>query len=269
MNVMAKWSNVEKNVGPLAAIWPKSDSEVSHWSALHQSIGTLRGLMDVLDNAFEAIDQNADLSPSGRTRKRTAEAESVLKELEDFEPLRKASSAVARRIEKLREKMTALPGSESGVDVHVAAEIRAVIRAKPEPEKFARELLGDPKTMGSILNTPAFLSGMSEEALERLRTWRCIPRRSPRSSNYKPRRNMRATRLSSPRSASQSAPVSNKVKGKPTVRHCGLSIRRAGLALVDYPQRRKPPGSLPAMPAGLPESRSDRGPGRGGRHPGR
>jgi len=66
--------------------------------------------------------------------------------------------------------MTALPGSPEGADVHVAAEIRAVLRSKPEPEKFARELLSDAKTMGSILNAPAFLSGMSEEALERLRT---------------------------------------------------------------------------------------------------
>src|SRR5258707_1030719 len=167
---MAKWSTMEKNVGPLAANWPKAET-AGFWGDLHDSVGTLRGILETLDGVFEAIDTNPDLSPSGRNRRRTEEGERTLKELEgsDYEPMRKASAAVARRIEKLREKMTALPGTPAGADVHVAAEIRAVIRQQKEPEQFARALLGDAKIMGAINNTPAFLSGMDESAIARLR----------------------------------------------------------------------------------------------------
>jgi hypothetical protein len=148
---MAKWTNLEKNVGALSANWPKSDSEVSHWTALHESVGALRGLMEVLDNAFESIDQNPDLSPSGRTRWRTEEAERTLKELQSYAPLTKASNAVARRIEKLKEKI--LPPVDAGAsaaDIALAAEVRAFIRSQPDPSKFVLEHRTDEKLVRSL-----------------------------------------------------------------------------------------------------------------------
>jgi hypothetical protein len=166
---MARWSSVEKSVGTLSAKWPKKDDLPSYWTVLHDSVDTLRGLMQVLDDAFEAIDNNPDLSSSGRSKKRIEEATSVLKELEKYEPLEKASNLVARKVAKLHEKMSVLPESPSGADIAIAAEIRAAIKAESEPEKFAFGLRSDAKVVRAILSAPAFLSGMTDEGLGRLR----------------------------------------------------------------------------------------------------
>jgi len=89
--------------------------------------------------------------------------------IENYAPIEKASNAVARRLEKLREKMTVLPGTPGGADVHVASEIRAFIRAQESPEQFAYGLRTDPKVVQAVLGAPSFLSGMSDEAAGRLR----------------------------------------------------------------------------------------------------
>jgi hypothetical protein len=81
----------------------------------------------------------------------------------------KASSTVARRVENLRAKLTALPGPTSQANIHIAAEIRAAIKQHKTPEQFAFELRSDPKAMAAVLAAPAFLSGLKDEAVGRLR----------------------------------------------------------------------------------------------------
>jgi hypothetical protein len=165
---MARWSNVEKNgLGAVSAKWPRG---ISHWDSLHESIGGLRSLLEVLDNAFEAIDADGDLSSSGKTKRKIAEGASVLKELESYSALEKASNAVARRIEKVREKITVLPGQPLGAaEIAVAAEIRAAIKAEADPEKYAFGLRSDARVVQAVLGAPGFLSGLSDQAVDRLR----------------------------------------------------------------------------------------------------
>jgi hypothetical protein len=82
----------------------------------------------------------------------------------------KATNAVARRINALKERMTVLPATPtSAAEVSLAAEIRVAIRAKPEPERFAFDHRSDAKVVRAILSGPAFLSGLTPEAIHRIR----------------------------------------------------------------------------------------------------
>jgi hypothetical protein len=163
-----RWSNSEiATVGVLSAKWPKT--ETSYWSALNESVENLRSMLSLLNDRFESIDKDSDLSPSGRNKRRVEMAQQALKELADYEPQRKAESAVARRIENLKAKLTTLPSPTSQADLHLAAEIRATIRAHKEPETFALSLRSDSRAMAAVLAGPAFLSGLNDEGLQRLR----------------------------------------------------------------------------------------------------
>lgn len=117
------------------------------------------------------VETDDDLSPKGRAKLRADIANEVLAELDQFQPLSKAKNVVARRISNLKEKMVALPGEPTTQkDLAVAGEIRALLRAKGEDaEQFAFSHRTDPKLVAAILGAPAFLSGMSQDAVERLR----------------------------------------------------------------------------------------------------
>ena len=125
---MTRWSNSEKNVGALSAKWPKNAEDApSYWRALHDTIDGVRAVMGMLDDQFEMIDQVSDLSPSGRAKRRAEKAASALAEIdENYAPLAKAANLVERRVAKVRENVTLLPGSTTptGVDIALAAEIR-------------------------------------------------------------------------------------------------------------------------------------------------
>src|SRR5437879_640926 len=100
------WSNSEMHVGALSAKWPKDD--LSYWKSLRESVDALRSLMSMLNDKFVDIDQDADLSPQGRKSRRVEMAKGALAELNEFAPLTKAANTVARRVENLRAKLTAL-----------------------------------------------------------------------------------------------------------------------------------------------------------------
>jgi hypothetical protein len=168
---MTRWSSSEKNVGVLLK-WPKNtDDSPSWWKALHDTVDGARVIMAMLDEVFEDIDRDPDLSPSGRAKRRAEQAASALKELDEYAPLVKAANLTEKRITRVREKVSLLPESPTptGVDIALATEIRAAVRAEKEPEKFAFGLRGDAKVMQAVLSAPAFLSGMTNEGVERLR----------------------------------------------------------------------------------------------------
>jgi hypothetical protein len=164
------WSNSEMHVGALSAKWPTGESgDLSYWKSLRESVEAVRGLMELLNGRFIDVDKDPNLSPVGRANQRTKMAREALEELKAFEPLTRASNTVARRIANLKEKLTALPGPSSVADIHLAAEIRAAIKQHKTPEAFAFELRSDPKAMAAVLAAPAFLSGLKDEAVGRLR----------------------------------------------------------------------------------------------------
>jgi hypothetical protein len=163
-----KWSNLEMDVGILSARWPKI--ETTYWNALRESVDVLRHMMQMLNDRFDAVEQDADLSPQGRIRRRVDIARDVLSELSDYAPMTKAANAVARRVANLKEKLTVLPATPtSAAEISLAAEIRSIIRAKPEPERFAFDLRSDAKVVQAILSGPASLSGLTDEAVGRIR----------------------------------------------------------------------------------------------------
>jgi hypothetical protein len=163
-----KWSNLEMDVGVLSARWPKI--ETTYWNSLRESVDGLREMMRLLNDRMDAVEHDADLSPKGMVRLRADIARGALSELNDYVPLTKATNAVARRINALKERMTVLPATPtSAAEIALAAEIRAAVRAKPEPEKFAFEHRTDPKLVAAVLGAPAFLSGLTPEAVDRIR----------------------------------------------------------------------------------------------------
>src|SRR5262249_43863726 len=159
-------------VGQLSAKWPKEGEEAktTYWSALHQSIDDLRGLMFTLDDRFETIDNDPLLSPVGRAQARAKLAGSALDELKEYAPAKKAANAVTRRIEILREKINVPPTTpQNQAEVAIAGEIRAMCRAAENPEAFAFAHRSNAQTVAAILSAPDFLSGLSAEAAERIR----------------------------------------------------------------------------------------------------
>jgi len=164
----SKWSASEiGTVGALSARWPRT--ETTYWQSLHESVEGLRSMLSMLNDRFESVDKDPDLSPTGRNKRRTEMARDALAELDQYAPLTKAGNAVARRVQNLKEKLTTLPGPASTADVHIAAEIRAAIRQHKEPEAFALSLRSDPKAMAAVLAAPAFLSGLNDDGQNRLR----------------------------------------------------------------------------------------------------
>jgi hypothetical protein len=61
---------------------------------LRDTIDGLRGMMDLLDIRFTAIEQDPELSPVGRKNRAAEMARATLAELAEYAPLRKAQSAV-------------------------------------------------------------------------------------------------------------------------------------------------------------------------------
>src|SRR5262249_43307382 len=51
-----------------------------------------------------------------------------------------------------------------------ATEIRSLVRDQKEPERFAFEHRSDAKLVAAILAAPPFLSGLTPEAVDRIRT---------------------------------------------------------------------------------------------------
>jgi len=169
---MTRWSGIEKDVGQLSAKWPQEgpESQTSYWSALRESVSDLRGLMYTLDDRFERIELDGDLSDQGKARARAELASSALDELKEYKPVKKVSNAVARRIANLKERITIMPGNAtSHQDIVIAAEIRALIRAQKEPEQFVFSHRSDAKLVAAVLAAPSLLSGLTQEAAERIR----------------------------------------------------------------------------------------------------
>src|SRR5262249_36294861 len=63
-----KWSNLEMDVGVLAARWSKI--ETTYWNALRQSVDGLRQMMRLLNDRMEAVEHEADVWAKGMVRLR-------------------------------------------------------------------------------------------------------------------------------------------------------------------------------------------------------
>jgi hypothetical protein len=169
---MTRWSSIEKNVGQLSAKWPREGeiAQTSYWTALRESVESLRGVMYTLDDRFESIEGDDTLSEHGKTQARAALATAALVELKEYKPQKKAANTVARRIENLKERINAPSAPTSPAEIALASEIRALVRAQgDEAERFVFSHRSDPKMVAAVTSAPAFLSGLSDESAARIK----------------------------------------------------------------------------------------------------
>jgi hypothetical protein len=164
---MARWSNMEKTVGVLAEKFPQND--LSYWLALRAAVDYARGTMQDLDNRFALVENNAELSDVGKAKARADIAEQALRTLNDCAALKKARGAVARRIENLREKIGTMSAPTEPADIALAGEIRSLVRMEANPSAFAFANRTNKDLVRAITSGPAFLSGMTDQEVERLR----------------------------------------------------------------------------------------------------
>jgi hypothetical protein len=158
---MARWSNLEMDVGMLAAKFPQSDSP--HWAALRDCVDLIKAVLRKANEEFATVEEDRDLSAQGMDRQRAAIARRVLSELDAFAPMTKAENTSARRIEALEKQTTALPSVPSAaIDAMLAAEIRRHVSKQERPELYVLKHAADPRVVGAVIHAPSFLSGMKD-----------------------------------------------------------------------------------------------------------
>src|SRR5947208_17011859 len=102
-----------------------------HTNVLHDVADGVGTLLTKVNDRFATIEDDAHLTAAGRQQRKAEHARAVLAELEDYAPLKRASSEITTRIEKLQERMKpTLAESEH------AAELRAFLAKNDNPVAF-------------------------------------------------------------------------------------------------------------------------------------
>ena len=142
--------------------WPETGTTIA-WSRLHDCVDALHGLVNTVDLHCVEAEQNRDFSAAGIMRRRTELGRQALTELAKFKPLQAAEKATADNLDHLEKKMVDLPQPPTNVaDVALAQEIRSYVARQKSPIDVAVKSMSDPRILSSILNAPAFLSGLSD-----------------------------------------------------------------------------------------------------------
>jgi hypothetical protein len=127
-NVEFDLLKIKASVCPSAETWPKPDfSKVSisgdkphmevgdpHWCALHDAVSTARSHVLKAFGSMAAIDEDRNLSPTGKAEKKKEIASKALAALEKAPHLSKARSAVEDQVKRWdkgrsRPKASAMP----------------------------------------------------------------------------------------------------------------------------------------------------------------
>jgi hypothetical protein len=167
---------VRASVTPQSENWPSGDVKVSimgnqptikgelHWSTLHDCVSDARNRVLKTFGAMAAIDEDRNLSPTGKADKKREIATKAIADLERSKSLAKAQAAVEHQVTKWNEQLRP-KAPESVGDAMLCAEIRSHLAAlKPE----ARLSFIDNHTTEvaqAVLSAPAFLSGLSPAEL--------------------------------------------------------------------------------------------------------
>jgi hypothetical protein len=152
---------IRAGICPESLNWPTG---FSHWDALHACAETARSAVAKVYAACDAVDKDANLSESGKAKRRAEIAEKAVADLQKSSVLENAKRAVQRQQEYWRTRVEdAIPKpADTVASAMTAAEIRAHLAAMKEGRlAFVLQHLDDSDVIAAILTGPSFLSGLT------------------------------------------------------------------------------------------------------------
>jgi hypothetical protein len=150
------------SICPTQARWP--EPKVIHWAKLHAVPDEARDRVAQAWVALGAIDNDGDLSPEGRARKKRKLALEALDEFENSKTLAAAKQTVDRQLDKWAEKTgLAIKTPTNFAEAVIQSEIRAHVAAMQGGRLgFLEKHATDPVVASAVLGAPSFLSGLNE-----------------------------------------------------------------------------------------------------------
>ena len=162
--------HLRATIVPQQASWPAP--EYLHWQKLHRCADEARQRVAQAWAAFDAIDNDTDLSPEGRDRKKKKLAAEAIADLQQSRALTIAKDAVERQVAKWEEKTgMAIKSPANIAEAMVHAEIRAHLAAmKGSKLNLVERHMSDPRVVSAVLDAPPFLSGLTDTEVAVVRT---------------------------------------------------------------------------------------------------
>jgi hypothetical protein len=147
---------------PQQVKWPAP--EYLHWQKLHRCADEARERVAQAWAAFDAMDNDGDLSPEGRARKKKKVADEASAGFKESRTLTAAKEAVERQVAKWAEKTgLAVKPPTNIAEAVVQSEIRAHLSAMKEGKvSFLQQHVSDPRVASAVLGAPPFLSGLTD-----------------------------------------------------------------------------------------------------------
>ena len=154
--------HLKASIVPTQARWP--EPQVLHWIKLHACADEARDRVAQAWAAMAEIDNNGDLCPDGKQRRKQEVALEALAQFEKSNTLAAAKEAAHRQLDKWAEKTgLSVKTPMNFAEAMVGAEIRAHLAAmKQNRIGFLEKHATDPVVASAVLGAPGFLSGLSE-----------------------------------------------------------------------------------------------------------
>jgi hypothetical protein len=170
---------VRASVTPQSENWPSPDVNVSimgdqptikgelHWSALHDCVSDARTCVLKAFGAMAAIDEDQNLSPTGKAEKKKEIATKATTALEKSGHLAKARSAVEVQVKHWEKELGLSPKAPDAAGAMLHAEIRSHLASMKSGDRlaFVNAHLGETEVANAVLTAPAFLSGLTPAEL--------------------------------------------------------------------------------------------------------
>jgi len=167
-----KWTAAQiATVGSQVATLP--DAEVLHWKGARDVTAAVQAILTETDTALAAIEDDAGLNQAGIDARRAEIAKAALEKIKTGSKLDVAKAHAARRAEALKAKVekTRADNKPDAAEAVVHGEIRAHIAKSESPLTTATALARSNKQVAAaIFGAPAFLSGLTGEQIETLRS---------------------------------------------------------------------------------------------------
>ena len=177
---------VKAAIAPQAESWPSPDfSKVTitgerphmepgdpHWAALHDAVREARDRTLKARGSMAAIDEDRNLSPTGKLEKKKEIASKAITALEKSQHLVKARSAVEDQVRLWNKALGLTPKApENAGEAMLHCEIRSHLAALKSDDRlaFISSHLGEGEVADAVLTAPAFLSGLSPAELNIVR----------------------------------------------------------------------------------------------------
>lgn len=162
---------------PQQARWPEPNTEASlvgdrptlrglHWEKLHACADEARQRVAQVRAAFDAIDNDSDLSKEGRDRKKKTYAADAIADFQRSKALLGAKDTVERQLaEWAKETGLTIKEAANIGEAVMYAEVRAhfaAIKENHDRITFFEKHATDPRVASAVLGAPSFLSALTD-----------------------------------------------------------------------------------------------------------